>query len=116
MDKLMEYKQIVRRIVEEVAELSPEIENGIENQLITDDEHGHYLYFGVGWAQVNSGWTYGSFIHIDVKPDGKVWLQHDGTDLRIAEKLQTYGIPKNDIVIGFQSPAVRQYLEGYAVA
>ena len=48
MDKVTAYKKIIKNIVEEVAALSPEFENGIENQLITDDEHGHYLYFGVG--------------------------------------------------------------------
>lgn len=116
MEKIVQYKQIVRRVVEEVAALSPEIEDGIENQLITDDEHGHYLYFGVGWAKENSGWMYASFIHIDVKPNGKVWIQHDGTDLRIANKLEEYGIPKSDIVIGFQAPAVRKYMDGYALA
>ena len=116
MDKVTKYKQIVRRVVEEVAALSPEVEDGIENQLITDDEHGHYLYFGVGWAKENSGWIYASFIHIDIKADGKVWLQHDGTDLRIADKLEVYGIPKSNIVIGFQAPAVRKYMKGYALA
>lgn len=116
MDKVVFYKQVARRIIEEVAHLSPRIEGGIENQIITDDEHGHYLYFGVGWEKENSGWIYASFVHIDVKADGKVWLQHDGTDLSIAEKLQTYGISKSDIVIGFQAPAVRKYMDGYAAA
>jgi hypothetical protein len=116
MDKVAFYKKIARQIVEEIASLSPPVEDGIDNQIITDDEHGHYLYFGVGWAKENSGWIYASFIHVDVKSDGKVWLQHDGTDLRIAEKLQSYGIPKNDIVIGFQAPAVRKYMDGYAAA
>ncbi|MFN3379124.1 MAG: XisI protein [Runella zeae] len=116
MDKISFHKQIVRKVVEKIAKLSPEKEGGIENQLITDDEHGHYLYFGVGWAEENSGWIYASFIHVDVKADGKVWLQHYGTDMRIAEQLQKHGIPKSDIVIGFQAPAVRKYLEGYAIS
>ena len=116
MDKVTTYKKIIKNIVEEVAALSPEFENGIENQLITDDEHGHYLYFGVGWEKENSGWQYASFIHIDVKKDGKVWLQHDGTNLRIANQLLEKGIPKHDIVIGFQAPAVRKYSDGYAIA
>ena len=50
MDKITEYKKIVRKVVESAVALSPEIEDGIENQLITDDEHGHYLYFGVHWV------------------------------------------------------------------
>jgi XisI protein len=52
----------------------------------------------------------------NIKPSGKVWLQHDGTSLRIAEELHERGIPKSDIVIGFQPPYVRPFMEEYAVA
>jgi XisI protein len=116
MDKVNKYKKIVRQVVEEIVALSPEIEDGIENQLITDDEHGHYLYFGVGWENGTNKWFYATFIHIDVKPNGRVWLQHDGTDLRIAERLAEKGISKSDIVIGFQPPHVREDMLDYAVA
>jgi XisI protein len=116
MDKVKNYKKIIRTLVEEIVALSAPTENGIENQLITDDEHGHYLYFGVGWEEQGDNWFYASFIHIDIKEDGKVWLQHDGTDLRIAQQLVERGIAKSDVVIGFQKPTVRKYMEGYAVA
>ena len=95
--------------------ISPEIEGGVENQLITDDEHGHYLYFGVGWENKGKDWFYATFIHIDVRPNGRVWLQHDGTDLRIANQLIERGIPKNDIVIGFQPPYVRDMMQDFAI-
>ena len=114
MDKIEKYKKIVRKIVEEVVAMSPEMEDGVENQLITDDEHGHYLYFGVGWENKGKDWFYATFIHIDVKPNGRVWLQHDGTDLRIANQLIERGIPKNDIVIGFQPPYVRDMMQDFA--
>ena len=116
MDKVIEYKKIARRVVESVVALSPEIEDGIENQLITDDEHGHYLYFGVGWEGGTDKWFYATFIHIDVKSNGRVWLQHDGTDLRIAERLIENGVLRGDIVIGFQPPHVRHDMKDYAVA
>lgn len=116
MDKITEYKKIVRKVVESAVALSPEIEDGIENQLITDDEHGHYLYFGVGWEGGGKRWFYATFIHIDVKPNGRVWLQHDGTDLRIAERLIENGVFKGDIVIGFQPPHVRENMPDFAVA
>ncbi len=68
----------------------------------------------VGWN--NRQWHYGSFVHIDVKPDGKVWVQHDGTDLSIAKELMKRGIPQQDIVLGFKSPIEREWVEGFAVA
>jgi hypothetical protein len=116
MDSLTKYKKIVRSFVEEVVGLSQDIENGIENQLITDDEHGHYLYFGVGWETPSNRWFYATFIHIDVKKTGKVWIQHDGTDLRIADELIERGVLKSDIVIGFQPIHIRKEMKDFAVA
>jgi hypothetical protein len=105
MDKVAKYKKIVRDLITEIAAMAPEQEGGIENQLITDDEHGHYLLFYVGWE--GTKYYYASFAHLDVKPNGHVWLQHDGTDLRIGEQL---------IVIGFQPLHMRVEMEGFAVA
>ena len=116
MDKINRYKKIVRSLVEEIVALVPNDDDGIENQLITDDEHGHYLYFGVGWENNGQRWFYATFVHIDVKATGRVWLQHDGTDLNIAEQLAEKGIPKSDIVIGFQPPFVRESMTQFAVA
>ncbi len=113
MEKVNVYKKIVRSVVEAIASISPSTEE-IETQLIMDDERGHYLLFAVGWERSN--WIYATFVHIDVKMDGKVWLQHDGTDLRIAEMLIEKGIPKNEIVIGFQAPHARKLMEGFAIA
>ena len=44
---------------------------------------------------------------MDVKSDGRVWIQHDGTDLKIADRLVSEGIDKKDIVIGFHPPHAR---------
>lgn len=107
MDKIAQYKKIVRGLVEEVVSWSPEEEDGIENQLITDDEHGHYIYFGVGWNNAGTHWFYATFIHIDVKPNGQVWLQHDGTNLKIANTLVERGVLPKDMVIGFLPPYER---------
>lgn len=108
MDKVARYKQIARRIIEEVAALDPSTDS-IENQLILDDEHGHYMLYLAGWQKTNR--FYGSLIHIDVKIDGTVWLQHDGTDLIIARWLVQYGVDKADIVLGFHAPSERVPLE-----
>ena len=71
------------------------------------------LYFN-GWHE-DYDRTYGCFLHVDVKPDGKVWLQYDGTDLIVAELLLEKGIPKEDIVLGFQAPYKRPHIAGFAV-
>lgn len=113
MDKLSHYKKIVREVIEEIAAMIPPKAEA-ETQVIVDEPQGHYLLCDVGWEK--DRWMYASFVHIDIKTDGKVWLQHDGTDLRIADWLVQKGIPKSDIVLGFHAPAQRQHIPEFAVA
>lgn len=113
MDKLSSYKAIVRNIVEETGKLGERPENPIKNQIIIDDKRGHYLLYFNGWNGQKR--TYGCYLHIDVRPNGKVWLEHDGTDLLIAQQLIEKGIPKSDIVLGFQAP-IKRPDTGFAIA
>jgi hypothetical protein len=54
-------------------------------------------------------------MHIDVKPDGKVWIQHDGTDLKVALMLYEKGIEKSDIVLAFHAVHRRELIPEFAV-
>jgi hypothetical protein len=112
MDKLTQYRQIIKRVINEVAEMTPSDENS-ETQLIIDDERGHYVLFSIGWQDILR--EYLPFLHIDLKSDGKVWIQHDGTDLKIALWLVEHGIPKQDIVLGFQSIKRRKMMPEFAL-
>ncbi|MCW5318922.1 XisI protein [Nostoc sp. KVJ3] len=111
MDKLTQYRQIVQQMLREYAEIgSPDPD--VETQIVFDTERDHYQLMNVGWK--NQRRVYGCFLHIDIK-DGKVWLQHNGTEYEVAEQLANLGIPKQDIVIGFHSPFKRQFTD-YAVS
>ncbi|WP_373524885.1 XisI protein [Nostoc sp.] len=111
MDKLTQYRQIVQQMLREYAEIgSPDPD--VETQIVFDTEREHYQLMNVGWK--NQRRVYGCFLHIDIK-DGKVWLQHNGTEYEVAEQLANLGIPKQDIVIGFHSPFKRQFTD-YAVS
>ena len=59
-----------------------------------------------GWS--NSYRIHGSAIHIDIR-DGKIWIQHDGTEAGVANPLVEAGIPHDKIVLAFQAPNLRQY-------
>ncbi|MDD1428313.1 XisI protein, partial [Dolichospermum sp. ST_sed9] len=41
----------------------------------------------------------------------KIWIQHDGTEVGIATLLLEKGVPKEDIVLGFHSPDMREFTE-----
>ncbi|WP_353483095.1 XisI protein [Haliscomenobacter sp.] len=114
MDKVLTYKDIVRKLVEEIGNLTSPSLKGINTEIIIDEEKGHYVLFSLGWH--NERWHYGSFVHIDVNSDGKVWLQHDGTDLSLAYELVNRGIPKTDIVLGYKSPVEREWAGEFALA
>ena len=110
MDQLERYREIVRRLIEDYAACTPAY-GDIRTEAVVDREHDHYEVIQVGW---NGGRrVHGSVIHIDIR-DGKVWIEYNGTDARIAEELVAAGIPRNDIVLGFHPAEVRQ-LTGYGV-
>jgi hypothetical protein len=44
---------------------------------------------------------------LDIK-EGKIWVQQNTTELRIAHKLVARGIPKEDIILGFQPSYARK--------
>ncbi len=68
---------------------------------------------------ITQGWendvrVHGCLVDIEII-DGKIWIQRDGTEDGIANELVLAGVPKDDIVIGFQPPELRQFVE-YAVS
>ena len=65
------------------------------------------------------GWSgdhriYGCVLHFDIK-EGKIWLQHNATDIDIGQELIEMGVPKEDIILGIHPPYKRPYT-GYGVA
>ena len=109
MDSINQYKTIVLDYLQEVANLTP---SGL-TETIVDEQHNQYLLYSNYWEENQR--RYGCFLHIQIKPDGKVWIQHDGTDLSVAQQLVERGIPKNQIVLGFRAPFYRQ-MSDFAVA
>ena len=101
-------KQIIRRLIERLAEIDPNepIDATIK---VVDEPGGHYLLFNNAWKDGRR--YYGCFLHIDIYPDGKIWIQHDGTEGGIANELVDRGVPKHDIVLGFHSPFKRQFTD-----
>ena len=105
--------RVVLSLLEEYAAYFPADLPGSENQLITDLERGHFQLVRIEWE--GDVLRHSTIFHFDIKPDGKIWIQVNRTDIDIAAKLVERGAEKSDIVIGFQPPRYRPYT-GYAVA
>lgn len=107
MDKLIQYRQYVQQLLKKYASYRP-VHGEIEVETIFDTEHDHYQVVYVGWEDDQR--IHGCSMHIDLK-NGKIWIQHNGTEASLANELVEMGVPKTDIVIGLISPHQRQWTE-----
>lgn len=101
------YRQIVQKLILEKVQCKSYPEE-IEKQAVLDTERDHYLLLHTGWHDNRR--THGCSVHIDIK-DGKIWIQHDGTEDGIATQLLELGVPKENIVLAFHSPYTREFTE-----
>ena len=69
---------------------------------------GHYQLMNVGWHGQHR--IHGCVLHVDIK-GGKIWIQHDGTEEGIANRLVAAGVPRDDIVLAFHSPFKRRFTD-----
>ncbi len=110
-NKLDHYREIIERLLNEIAQISS-YDSEIQDRTLFDRQADSYAIIAEGWDR--NGRVHHIVIHLEII-NGKVWIQADNTDLVIAHQLESAGIPKSDIVLGFQPPEVRPYTD-YAVA
>lgn len=113
MDKLIEYSNLIKRILTEYVELSNRHHNpDIETFLIVDEAKAHYIWMNLGWQ--NGERVTGMTVYVRIR-DGKFWIEEDWTEDGIATDLVSAGVPREDIVLAFHEPKMRQYTD-FAVA
>ncbi|MBD2495095.1 XisI protein [Nostoc sp. FACHB-280] len=109
--RLDNYRNIIRNILKSYLNISY-ANADIRNRAAFDLENDEYLIISEGWQDKEH--LHSCLIHIEIM-NGKAWIQCDNTEDGIANELVQAGIPKEDIVLGFHEPDVRQYT-GFAVA
>jgi hypothetical protein len=111
MDRREKHKSIVKQLLLDYAEIKPS--NGdIDTEVIFDEERGRFALLDIGWDGKKR--VHFNVFHIDIKEDGKIWLQHNATDIDIAEELIEMGIPRDQIVLGSVLPQMRKFTKyGY---
>ena len=105
-----QYRQYIRHLLLERRERSSRQRKAqeYEVQTIFDSEQDHYQLLYVGWRGDKR--DFGCVLHLDIK-DGKIWIQHDGTEEGIANQLAEMGVPKQDIILAFHEPYIRQFTD-----
>lgn len=100
------YREYIQSLLSDRAKLV--WDTRIQAETIFDTVRDRYQLVYVGWR--DSVRVYGVVLHVDII-DGKIWIQQDGTEVGIANELVDLGVSKTDIVLGFDSPIMRQYGE-----
>ncbi|AFZ12041.1 XisI protein [Crinalium epipsammum PCC 9333] len=110
MDNLESYRYIIQSLLTDYAAIP--IANGkIDCYTVFDTKQDHYMVMNVGWDGHRR--VYGCVLHLDIK-EGKIWIEQNMTEMRVAQELVEQGVPQDDIILGFQAPQMREYT-GYGV-
>jgi XisI protein len=111
MDRVEQYRGYIKQLLTEYASYKS-LNKTIERQFVCDTENDHYQIVNMGWDGQRR--IYGCTIHLDIK-NGKIWIQHNMTEIDLAQELVELGVSKADIVLGLHSPFMRQFTD-YAVS
>lgn len=111
MDPRLSYSQIAKTVLRDYADVYV-CGGGGRLYPVFDDEHQSYLLLKREWQ--GKKYLHSTIIHLDVI-ERKIWVQQDHTEDGIATALLDYGVPRDDIVLGFRAPELRQYTEFAAV-
>jgi hypothetical protein len=111
MDNINQYRRIIRELIQKYAQYRS-ARGEVQIEVVFDESNDHYELVYAGW---NGPYRiHGSVLHLDIR-QGKIWIQHDGTEEGIAEELVKAGVPRDRIVLAFKPPEIRPHT-GFAVA
>lgn len=97
MDKINQYRQIVKQVVTYYSRLKPSHGN-IRLDTIFDEAQDRYGLMQVGWDREKR--VRGSLIYITLS-GGKVIVEYDGMESGITQDLIDKGVPEEDIILAF---------------
>jgi hypothetical protein len=109
MEKVNRYQNLIVSLLKEyVMPTKPEMPELVDS-LICDYETHNFQLLTTGWDGKRNQFIVN--FHFQIKPNGKAWLLVNNTDVQIAEELVKKGVPREDIVLGFQPPYARPFTD-----
>ncbi|MDY6782316.1 MAG: XisI protein [Cyanobacteriota bacterium] len=113
MEKLNRYRKLIKKTLTEYHEwVSNTPQDGIEECIAFDEIRDHYFWFHTGWNGKER--VEGIAVYLRIR-NGKIWVEEDWTKQGIVNDLLSAGVPREDIVLGFQHPSKRPLTE-FAIA
>ncbi len=111
MDKLDKYTSIVSKIFNDYKNLTGKSSDSeLEDVFVIDEASKSWLWLITGWAKEENIRVNTNNLYVRIKND-KVYIEEDWTEDGIADYLLREGVPKEDIVLAFHEPSMRQYTE-----
>ena len=111
MDRLEQYRNIIEKALSDNVLPQGRLVK-TKDRTVFDRRSDNYLIVREGWDGPQH--IHSCVVHLEIIND-KIWVQEDWTEHGLAADLEEAGIPKSDIVLGFQPASVRPHTE-YAVA
>lgn len=112
MDKLTDYQNFLKKILNEYEIISAQVPDpDIDEVLMFDDQMSEYFWFNIGWK--NKRRVKAIFVYVRLKNE-KIYIEEDWTEEGISELLRE-GVPSKDIVLAFHDPESRKFTD-FAIA
>ena len=109
MDRIEHYREIIQQLLtEKEARYRPFTPSGVRQFCALDIERDQYLLINTGWRETRR--LHGATLYLRIE-NGKIWIEEDWTEEGIATELIAQGVPREDIVLGFQPPTARTETE-----
>ncbi len=114
MDKTARFQELMHCLLQEYYEWHSQAKSNADTELVVicDDSNKHYQLLRLGWRGEDR--VRSQIFYVRIK-NQKLWIEEDWTEEGIAVELMRAGVSKEDIVLAFNPPMVRQYTE-FAVA
>ena len=109
MDKQLKYQQLIKELCRRyAAQIKPHPTPGVDLELLLDDTYANYMLIHVGWFKQERNRDITLYLRVK---EGKIWIEEDWLEQGVATDLLAAGVPKEDIVLAFQSPTMRPLTE-----
>ena len=109
MERIAQYRKIIHCLLEDYTQVyAAAADPGVDTDIIIDDEHGEYLLMRVGWRGETR--VRRSVFYLRLR-SGKIWIEEDWTKEGVVTQLMAEGVPKEDIVLAFNPPELRELTE-----
>lgn len=105
MDKTTTYQSAILEVLNAYSQIKYANVEG-NNYLIADKENHRYQVVTIGWQ--DGKFVHDCPMHFDIIGD-KIWIQRNMTEWNLGEQFAEKGIQKNEIVLGFLAPELREY-------